>query len=154
MNRPLTPNEQLLQLATSYIGLTEIVGVENNPVIVQMFDDIGFNWVKDDETAWCSMIMNWLAWKCGLEHSGKLDGRSWLDVGKKVSDPEPGDVVIFWRESINSWKGHVGIFLGYTKDDRIFCLGGNQHNEFNYMIYPGYRILGFRRLRSIPVNIN
>ena len=134
-----------------YIGLKEIVGEEDNPIIVDMFADIGHSWVKDDETAWCSCIMNWLAWACGLEHSGGLLARSWLKVGLKVADPTPGDVVIFWRKGINTKWGHVGIFLGYTKTGSgVFCLGGNQHNEYNYIIYPASKVLGYRRLRPIP----
>lgn len=146
MNRKLTNNEALLQLASTYLGLQEVSGIDHNQVILDWFKDIGFEWVDDDETAWCSCAINWLAWKLGLERSGKLDARSWLKVGRDVTHPEPGDIVIFWRESLNSWKGHVGIFTGLSSRGYVFCMGGNQRNEFNIIPYAKTRVLGYRRL--------
>lgn len=140
----------MLRLATQYIGMHETPGEANNPIILSWFNDIGHKWVKDDETAWCSCFINWLAYSVRAERSGKLDARSWLKVGKPVSSPEPGDVVVYWRESIQSWKGHVGLFIGYTQDHKgIWTLGGNQNNEVNYSVYPVSRILDFRRLDYI-----
>ena len=83
-------------LAMEFYGLREIAGKEDNPTIVNWFRDIGHSWVKDDEVAWCSCFINWLAWKLDLEASGKLDARSWLKVGTEVTTPEIGDVVILW----------------------------------------------------------
>lgn len=147
--RKLTPNEELLKLAMTFLGLQEIEGEEDNPTIVQWFADIGFAWIKDDETAWCSLTINWLAWKLGLERSGKLNAKSWLDVGMKVTDPIPGDVVILYRGKPNDWTGHVGIFIGYNKAGDIFMWGGNQKNEINITPKGAYRLLGFRRLRKV-----
>lgn len=66
--------------------------------------------------------------------------------------PEPGDVVIFWREDPQSWKGHVGFFFGYSQDGhRVYCLGGNQGNQVSVSAYPTNTVLGFRRL--IPTNL-
>jgi len=147
--RYLLVNEQIIKLATDYLGLSEIAGSSDNPIIVRMFNDIGHSWVKDDETAWCSCFMNWIAWKLKLERSNKLNARSWLTVGEETFDPIPGDVTVLWRESANSWKGHVGIFMGFDKDMRINMLGGNQNNEVNITAKPLYRLLGYRRLRKL-----
>jgi uncharacterized protein (TIGR02594 family) len=146
MNRNLTTSERAVSFATNYIGLQEIKGPVDNKTIVQMFADIGHKWVKDDETAWCSCFVNWVCLKTGLIRSGKLDARSWLEVGQETSYPQHGDVVVFWRESPDSWKGHVGFFIGYTKSGDIYCLGGNQQNEVNISVYPAKRLLKFRRL--------
>ena len=146
MNRNLTAPERVVSFATNYIGLREIIGDIDNQFIVQMFADIGYRWVKDDETAWCSCFANWVSLKLGLCRSGKLDARSWLDVGAKIIWPEHGDVVVFWRESIGSWKGHVGFFMGYTSSGDVYCLGGNQNNEVGISVYPRKKVLGFRRL--------
>jgi len=135
-------------LAMEFYGLREISGNEDNPIIVGWFRDIGHSWVKDDETAWCSCFINWLAWKLNLERSGKLDARSWLECGTFIQKPEIGDVVIFWRESINSWKGHVGLFAG-NDENHIYCLGGNQYNCVNIKPYPKDRVLGYRRLSQL-----
>lgn len=146
MTRNLTIPEKILQEASSFIGLQEIKGSEDNPIIVSMFKDIGHSWVKDDETAWCSCFVNYIAKQCNASMSGKLNARSWLNVGEEVKYPIPGDVVVFWRESKTSWKGHVGIFAGYNKAGNIFVLGGNQGNEVNITLYNSERLLGFRRL--------
>lgn len=146
--RELTPREAMLRLGAQYIGLQEIPGKENNPIILSWFSDIGYSWVQDDETAWCSCFINWLAYSVRAEMSGKLDARSWLKVGKSVSSPEPGDIAVYWRESIRSWKGHVGLFTGYTKNSLgIWTLGGNQENQVKNSIYSEYRLLDFRRVK-------
>lgn len=133
----------LFLLAMEFYGLREIVGEEDNPVIVNWFRDIGYSWVKDDETSWCSCFINWLCWKLDLPKSGKLTARSWLTVGKETDNPEIGNIVIFWREDRNSWKGHVGLYAGQD-DNNIFCLGGNQSNQVNISAYSKNRVLGYR----------
>lgn len=144
--RKLTPAEAILRFASQYIGLQEIKGAEDNPMIVQMFEDIGHGWVKDDETAWCSCFVNWVAMQVGCVYSNRLDARSWLDTGTNNNYPKPGDIVVLWRENKTSWKGHVGIFIGFTKAGNISILGGNQRNEVNITEYPSNRLLGFREL--------
>jgi len=144
--RKLLPSEAMLRLGAQYIGMQEIEGAEDNPIIVQMFKDIGHSWVKEDSTAWCSCFINWLAWMVKAQMSGELDARSWLKVGTSVSNPRVGDVVVFWRDKITSWKGHVGLFMGYNRKGNINVLGGNQGNEVNITVYPQERLLDFRRL--------
>lgn len=146
MDRNLTTSEKAHAFAISYLGLQEVPGSKHNEFIVKMFKDIGQDWVDDDETAWCSCFVNWVCLKTGLKRSGKLDARSWLNIGEQTSYPRHGDIVVFWRESIDSWKGHVGFFTGYTSQGDIYCLGGNQQNEVNISVYPKNRLLGFRRL--------
>ncbi|MFC4633505.1 TIGR02594 family protein [Dokdonia ponticola] len=137
----------LIDIALSQYGITEKVGRLHNSIIVNYFKEIGSTWVKDDETAWCSAFANWVALKARKKASGKLNARSWLNVGNKVTKPVVGDVVVFWREAKTSWKGHVGFFIGYSEDrTKIYCLGGNQNNQVNIKAYPAYRLLGFRRL--------
>jgi len=142
--RKLTPQEAMLRFASQYIGLQEIVGEKNNPVIVQMFADIGHSWVKDDATSWCSAFINWCAFQVGCEMSGKLDARSWLSVGKNTNYTKVGDIIVLWRENSSSWKGHVGLFMGYTRERNFLILGGNQSNEVRVSEYAGNRLLGFR----------
>ena len=149
MNRKLLAPEACLKLASNYIGLQEIQGAEDNPIIVEMFDKIGYSWVKDDETAWCSCFANYVANELNLTRSKKLNARSWLDVGEDVQFPKPGDIVVFWRESEDSWKGHVGFFNGFNAYGDIFTLGGNQGNEVCTKTYPKDRLLGFRRLLNL-----
>ena len=140
----------LLTIALREYGVEEIVGGIHNERIVRYFKDIGHAWVRDDETAWCSTFVNWCAKLSGYEHDNKLNARSWLDSGEKVDDPQPGDIVIFWRGSRDSWKGHVAIFINFDEDGRhINVLGGNQGNMVKISGYDKGRVLGYRRLNKV-----
>ncbi|CAL2105483.1 conserved hypothetical protein [Tenacibaculum sp. 190524A02b] len=139
-------NNRLLKIALSQYGVEEIKGKKDNPQIVKYFTEIGFNGEKlKDETAWCSAFANWVAKKAGKVISGKLNARSWLKVGAIVNNPIIGDVVILWRESPKSWKGHVGFFIKETSR-YVYLLGGNQGNKVSIAKYPKNRVLGYRRL--------
>jgi len=145
----------LLQIAFSQYGVKEIPGEQHNPIIVQYSKDIGYGGIIDDETAWCSIFMNWCAQKAGLESSGKLTARSWLNVGEEITEPQTGDIVIFWRGSPKSWKGHVGIYVNHSESkNSIFCYGGNQNNKACIRPYKATQVLGYRRLKKNESQIN
>ena len=144
----------LITIAAAEIGTREISGSKHNEKITNYAKEAGFSTIKDDETPWCSIFMNWVAKKAKLETSNLATARSWLNVGIPVTEPEPGDVVIFWRENLVSYKGHVGIFMGYSfPGNRIYCLGGNQSDMVSITAYTVDQLLGFRRLRSISVSM-
>ena len=145
MRKELKPNQLMVLEAIEFYGLREIPEAEHNEIILGWFQKIGFDWIKDDETAWCSCFVNYLAQIHGIESSGKLDARSWLKVGKDTKKPEKGDIVVFWREKRKSWKGHIGLFMGID-GDQILCLGGNQSNQVNIKPYHKDRLLGYRKL--------
>jgi len=134
-----------LEIALAEYGTWEWRGKAHNPAVLKYFSEIGYDWIKDDETSWCSAFINWACKKAGLDYSGKLDARSWLKVGKEVKNPKVGDIVIFWRESKSSWKGHVGIFISKDRN-YVNVLGGNQGNQVNISRYSKQRVLGYRRL--------
>ena len=139
--------EQFLKIAFNELGIEEFAGNNHNPEVLKYAKDTKITGVTTDEIAWCSTFVNWVAWRSGLQFSGKANARSWLNVGAKVSVPEPGDVVVFWRESPQSWKGHVGIFLGFSLDKkRVYCLGGNQGNRVSVTAYRIDTVLSFQRL--------
>lgn len=143
----MTESDLMLMIGLSQIGVTEIKGADHNPDILQYFQDIGQSWVKDDETAWCSAFINWVAHHAHCERSKKLNARSWLGVGEWVNNEKylEGDICIFWRDSLRSWKGHVGMYIGESQES-IYVLGGNQSNQVNIKPYPKSRLLAVRRL--------
>jgi len=138
---------EMMSHAMNMYGMTEIPGKENNPQIMKMFKSIGMDWVQGDETAWCSAFINYLAKKNGYAYSGKLTARSWMNIGQAIAIPNPGDIVVLWREHPTSWKGHVGIFI---RDDglHVWILGGNQNNKVCIAAYPRSRILSYRMLNK------
>ena len=139
------------ELALKYIGTKEIPGVKDNPRIVQWGRRL-VTWFADDETAWCSAFANAMAQDAGYERSGKLNARSWLDVGLRVAaeNVRPGDVVIFWRNSPDSWEGHVGFVDSLNIANKtVRVLGGNQSDSVSIAEFPTSKVLGYRRLRSL-----
>lgn len=138
-------NALFLQVMGEY-GIQEIPGTRHNEEILKYFRLFGWSEERlSDETAWCSALLNWAASEVGAVRTGTLAARDWLTVGTKVDTPRIGDVVIFWRESRGSWKGHVGLYAGEDRDS-IFVLGGNQRNGVNIRPYARARLLGYRRL--------
>ena len=147
-------NSILLTVAKNEIGVTEIPGMENNPRILHYANRSGLMWVKDDETSWCGIFMAFCLSEIPECLKSKkyptreaARARSWLNYGAVVGDIEdakPGDVIVFWRDSIDSWKGHVGIYLDHTPNS-ILTLGGNQSNQVNETWLDRSKVLGVRR---------
>lgn len=139
-------NSCIIAKALSQIGIKEIVGERDNPEVLKYFDIIGYDGKRlKDETAWCSAFVNWVAKTTGHEYTQQLNARSWLNVGLPVSNPQMGDVVVLWRESRESWKGHVGFFIR-EDENTIWVLGGNQRNHVGIHGYSKDRLLEYRRL--------
>lgn len=139
----------IIKIASSQLGIKEIVGSEDNPQIVSYAQETGISGINNDEIPWCSTFINWCAMKADLPYSGKPNARSWINVGVSTQQPTPGDIVVFWRGNINSWKGHVGLFLGFNHNlSKVYCLGGNQSNEVNITEYDVNKVLSFRKLNQ------
>jgi uncharacterized protein (TIGR02594 family) len=136
-------------IALSQFGTREFAGVHHNPEVMKYFKEAGFDWVETDETGWCSAFINWCAMKAGYERSGKLNARSWLKVGQSCK-PEMGCLVVLWRESETSWKGHVG-FLVRETIEYVYILGGNQTDQVKITAYPKSRVLSYRKLLKIKI---
>ena len=138
-------NAEVMAIALNEIGVTEVPGGKHNPRILEYFAEIGHEWVDDDETAWCAAFANYVLKMAGINGSGKLNARSFLDVGHETKTPAIGDLVVFWRESPKSWKGHIAFFVRET-EEYVYVLGGNQRNKVSIQAYPRKRLLEYRRI--------
>ncbi|MBS9775009.1 MAG: TIGR02594 family protein [Tenacibaculum sp.] len=135
-----------IDLALSQVGIKEITGKTDNPEVLKYFNELGYDGTKlHDETSWCSAFANWVCKRAGLPYTGKLTARSWLNVGERVYTPKMGDIAVFWRESPESWKGHVAFFIRETPN-WVYVLGGNQSDQVKISAYPKFRLLEYRRL--------
>ncbi len=135
-----------LKIALGELGQKEIKGNAHNERILEYQETTGLDF-GNDEVAWCSIFANWVTLQANLPRSNSAMARSWQKVGKKTDWPQPGDIVVFWRISINSAFGHVGFFIGYTQSGKsIYCLGGNQDDEVNIQTFPISKIVEFRSL--------
>jgi uncharacterized protein (TIGR02594 family) len=137
----------LIKQAVAFYGLKEIPGDLNDKNIMMFFKESGNRSATSDEDAWCSVFISYCAKKAGASFTKKATAKSWLNVGEHIAQPTAGDIVVFWREDPDSWKGHVAIYLG--KDPatgNIICLGGNQDDEVNVRMYDSNNVLGYRRI--------
>jgi len=142
------------ELAQRFVGMTEVAGKVSNPQILAMLQ-LDLSWPEQDEVAWCSAFVNYIAWLLRLPRSKSLLARSWLQVGVPIDpvEAEPGfDVVILKRGGENqpgpdviNAPGHVGFFAGGDKDI-VLILGGNQSDSVNISRFFVQNILGIRRL--------
>ncbi len=139
-------NAAILETAGEYLGTEEWPGAKHNPAIMEMFAATGNDWVEGDETSWCAALVGAVLAQVGLHGTGKLNARSYQDWGREVSmaDVKPGDIVVLWRESRTSWKGHVGIFVRFNGAS-IIIRGGNQGDKVSDAVFPIFRVLCFRR---------
>jgi uncharacterized protein (TIGR02594 family) len=132
----------------SNYGMKEVAGSDSNPEILAFFKELGYDYINDDSTtAWCSASLSYYAKKNGYEYHTGLDARGWLKMPVRVLKPSLGDVVIFWRESPSSWKGHIGLFIAQDLNI-IYVLGGNQNNSLSIAAYPRDQVLGYRELKK------
>jgi len=143
--------KNLIQLAAPEIGVTEVQGEDSNPRILAYAEQIGFgNWYHNDDTPWCSVFLNWAAAQAGLERSQDGRASSWQTVGKITEHPEPGDIGLFAPTAEQDRITHVGIYVGYSQDQkRIYLLGGNQSDQVNISGFRAETLVEFRRLGPV-----
>lgn len=143
----LTPLQQGLKLFGEY----ESIKGKPNPSL----NDLIRRFIPNGDistTPWCSAFIVECTLVTGYENTQSLAARSWLNVGEcSMADPKPGDIVVLWRESKDSWKGHVGFWIK-EKDGEVLIYGGNQGDRVTFMWYDSSRILGIRRLSKTNNN--
>ncbi|WP_234842779.1 TIGR02594 family protein [Sinorhizobium meliloti] len=98
-------------------------------------------------TPWCAAFVNAVLGAQGIEGTGKLNARSFLNFGMPTDAPKPGDIVVMSRGS--GAQGHVGFFQGYDANGNILVLGGNQSNSVKVSAYGIDRLLGFRTAGNV-----
>jgi len=131
-------------------GLREVPGPDSNRVIMDWAADLDLHY-KGDDVPWCGLFVSHCIGATLPEESlpnNPLGARSWLKLGVEC-EPALGAVIVFWRESRNGAKGHVGFYNG--EDAQAYhVLGGNQSNAVNVTRVGKDRFLGARRPASMP----
>jgi uncharacterized protein (TIGR02594 family) len=132
-----------IELAKADIGTREIRGRRHNRKIVEYFADVGQDWVKNDETAWCAAFVGSCLERAGIRSTRKLTAKSYLRWGVPTKHPRLGTIVVLNRGNPNSWTGHVGFYIRET-DRYVYVLGGNQSDAVNIRAFPKWRVAGYR----------
>lgn len=148
---------RLLVSALQTYGTVETPGPQNNPAILAWAKKAGLSSIyKRDSDAWCGLWMAYTALQAGWHlPPNPLGAQSWLLFGNRAKRPMLGDVLVFWRESPKSWKGHVGIYVGEDAES-YHVLGGNQQDSVSIARVAKSRLLQARRcpwLINQPANV-
>ena len=116
----------LLEVMQSRLGVQEVPGDADNPVILGWFKAIGHPEVNHDETSWCAVTVSSALIECGLPCTPRdvnMMARSYLSYGVKC-EPQPGAIAIWPRGT--GWQGHVNVVESVAPDGFVVCIGGNQ----------------------------
>lgn len=131
-----------LAVARSELGVTAWPEGQCNPRVTAYH--AGTNIAGyDDKVSWCSSFLHWCFAQVTIRGTGSALARSWLDWGDALEAPRPGCIAVLWRESPDSWKGHVGFYLRHD-DQQVWLLGGNQLGAVCENAYPLECVLAYR----------
>lgn len=144
--------QTIIEFALSHYGLKEQPGPDHEKIILHMFRYIGFNYIDNDETPWCTAFVLYCLKKYGVSIPMTLKARDLAKIGNAI-DPNHAlvgnrnfvDIAVFWRGSKDGELGHVGFFISPIKQS-INVLGGNQDNQVNIKPYAKSKLLSIRRV--------
>jgi uncharacterized protein (TIGR02594 family) len=136
---------RLLIEARATIGVLEVKGRGNNPVILAWAKEVGLASVyHHDETAWCGLAMAVWARRAGWDVvRDPLWARNWANFGRRVEEDDAalGDVLVFSRAG---GGGHVGLCVG-EDHNALHVLGGNQGDAVSIVRIAKDRLIAVRR---------
>ncbi len=115
---------------------------------------------------WCAAFVSW----CFAQHPkgipfryslGARDIRDqfrkkgWMYDLDETRQPEPGDIIVWWREQPSGWKGHIGLVHHRSEGGILYTIEGNKGGfpapvrPFDYTLSHIDRLLGFGRVPEI-----
>lgn len=130
--------------ARHLVGTKEMLGDKNNPVIMDWAQDLDIQYSGDD-VPWCGLFVAHCVGTTLQQEvlpGNPLGARQWEKFGDATT-PRLGAVMVFWRESPKSGKGHVGFYVGEDAD-AYQILGGNQSDKVCLMWLGKDRLLSAR----------
>jgi len=138
-----------LALARTHIGLKELTGNNDHPLILNWWQKFNCTWIY--KKAWCGLFLA----HCLHAFNHPIPktfyrAKSFLDWGVKIDRPCVGCIVIFDRKG----GGHVGFPVGKDNLGRLLVLGANQGNAVNIMPFELNRVLGYRVPHYFTGNLN
>lgn len=133
-------------LAARYLGVEELPGASDHPLIQWWLSLCNLPLASHDEVPWCSAFVNGIAWELGLMRSKSALARSWLTIGAECrADAARADDTIVVLARGPAPFGHVGFFSS-VGPNLVYVLGGNQANRVSVFPFPATAVLGYRTL--------
>lgn len=138
--------------AKRLLGTREKPGVGSNKIILDWATDVNLMY-KSDDIPWCGLFVgHCIASTLDREvlPTNILGARSWARFGIKTH-PTPGAVMVFWRTSLQSGKGHVGFYAGQNENATAYrIVGGNQSDSVSLAWVSSSRFLDARWPATVP----
>jgi uncharacterized protein (TIGR02594 family) len=104
---------------------------------------------SQDYFSWCGLTVGYCMAKAGIapvfgtSDTGRfLWAAAWMGWGTPVSNPQPGDVVIF---NLGNNDHHVSLFVKDNGDGTWACHGGNQGHQVTVSNFHKSNVMGVRR---------
>lgn len=134
----------------------EIGGNNRGPFVRKYFAPAGMG----EGDSWCAAFVSW----CFLQAAGgngaamafpytvgaravlgQFKRRDWAHAPGSGYAPQPGDVVTWWRVSLQGWQGHTGL-VHSVQDGMLYTIEGNRSPRvqgFSYVLSRIDKLLGF-----------
>lgn len=141
-------SSQIVKIAQQEIGHGE-QGGDNQGRYVRLYLN------GKERLPWCAGFVSYVLSKANIDEFGyELSARAFYNKARKLGlitqTPQPGDLIVFWRESKDSFKGHIGI-VETINNQRITTIEGNvgkypaKVKRFEYTLGKIPKLLGFVR---------
>jgi len=110
--------------------------------------------------SWCASFVSWCYLQaCGGDNSAmpfayspgarailqEFKDKNLAYAPKSDYQPQPGDIVVWWREKLAGWRGHVGL-VHQVRDGMLYTIEGNKSPRvqgFSYVFSRMEKLLGF-----------
>jgi len=142
--------KNLVQIAQAEIGNGEL-GSNNSGYHVRRYLN------GKENLSWCAAFVSFCLKESGSDFGYKFSAKEIFNIAKKkgykVNSPLSGDLVVFWRESKSSWKGHIGI-IEKVDENYIYTIEGNvgkfpsKVKRFKYDKNNVPKLLGYLRIEE------
>lgn len=128
MNLVQTPELKWIEIAKSFIGVTEIKGKQHNTNILHWLKELG-GWWSNDEEAWCGTFMAFCLKEANLPYPQNwFRALDYQTIGVKLEAPCYGCIGVKSRKG----GGHVTFIIGRNSiTGKLYGLGGNQNDQVN-----------------------
>jgi len=137
-------------------GAGEIGGNNSGPWVKKYLALAGV----EEGNSWCASFVSWCYLQaCGNDKSKmpfaycpgarallrEFKDKGWDHAPQSSYESQPGDIVVWWRVSLQGWQGHIGLTHS-LKDGMLYTIEGNRSPQvqgFSYVFSRMDKLLGF-----------
>ncbi|MGK6352094.1 N-acetylmuramidase domain-containing protein [Parapedobacter sp. DT-150] len=140
-------------------GAGEVGGNNRGPWVAKYLAPAGL----PEGYAWCAAFVSWCFLQAvdGQQHRmpfqytagarnlfNQLKQKGWSFAGEDDRQPKPGDIVCWWRNTMASGLGHIGL-VHHVEDGFLYTIEGNKAANvagFSYVKTRMDKLLGYARI--------